>query len=222
MFQTISGGCVSVERMVVGPIENNVYIISDGASTLLVDPGFSPWGLRAAIGNRKVDAIVLTHRHWDHVGAASAMRDATGAPVIASKEDGMIINGEVPNPETDTDFKPCPIDRFVEDGEIVEVGDMKWKVIATPGHTKGGICLYLDAAQTDNPDAMNILITGDTLFERAIGRTDFEGGSIDDMRESLSKLAELPDNTMVLTGHNRLTTIADSRITVFAHYLKKR
>ena len=147
----ISGLCVDVEYMVMGVLANNVYIVSDGEGTMVVDPS-------------------------------------------------------------------CPVDRTVAHGDVVEVGNMKWKVIETPGHTPGSICLF-DIPQFGNhPKGLPVLISGDTLFAGTIGRTDFEGGSMADMRASLKKLAALPDDTAVLPGHNNLTTIGAERRRVFALY----
>ena len=201
----ISGLCVDVEYMVMGVLANNVYIVSDGEGTMVVDPSCSVDKILAALGDRKLDAIVLTHSHFDHTGAAAELREATGAPVIASED-------------LSTRGVPCPVDRTVAHGDVVEVGNMKWKVIATPGHTPGSICLF-DIPQFGNhPKGLPVLISGDTLFAGTVGRTDFAGGSMADMRASLKKLAALPDDTAVLPGHNNLTTIGAERRRVFALY----
>lgn len=211
MAYQVKGTCVSVEYLVLGMLDNNVYLISDGTSTMVVDPTCKPDVILEALGDRKVDVIVLTHRHFDHVGAARALREKTGAPVIASVVDALVITGEEELPRGDRHFEPCPVDRTVQDGDTVQVGSMAWQVIETPGHTPGGICLYLDPAGTADPDAAPVLVSGDTLFCGTIGRTDFTGGSMSDMRRSLKRLAQLPDNTIVLPGHNSFTTIGAER-----------
>ena len=99
----------------------------------------------------------------------------------------------------------CPVDQTVEDGDVIEIGNMKWQVMVTPGHTPGGICLFLEP--NEGQDGSPILISGDTLFAGTHGRVDFEGGSLEDMRESLKRLSTLPPETIVLPGHNNLTTI---------------
>ena len=196
---------LAVKVLVMGPIENNVYIIDDGATTFVVDPTCQPEDILKALEGRTVDSIVLTHFHWDHVGAAKALRDATGARVVASAVDAPVIRGERKLDPSHRPFEPCPIDLEVSDGDIVSIGAMRWKVLLTPGHTPGSMCLFLEDGGLDKAPT---LISGDTLFAGAHGRTDFVGGDPADMRVSLARLAQLPDNTVVLPGHNNPTTIA--------------
>lgn len=210
----VSGLCVDVKYLVMGPLANNVYIVSDGQGTFVVDPSCDADKIVAALNGTKLDAIVLTHLHSDHMGAAAALREATGAPVIASEVDAEGI--EHPTMSLVGETEPCTVDRRVKNGDVVEVGAMKWKVIETPGHTKGSICLFNIPQFGNHPGGLPVLISGDTLFCGSIGRTDFEGGSMTEMKASLKKLAMLPDDTAVLPGHNSLTTIGAERKRVFA------
>ncbi|WP_261428483.1 MBL fold metallo-hydrolase [Xiamenia xianingshaonis] len=214
----VKGTCVKVEYLVLGPIENNVYVISDRQATIVVDPSCEPDVITEALGGREVDAIVLTHCHWDHVGAAAELRKRTGAAVIASQADGEVIAGTRGGDTGSRDFDPCPVDVFVGDGDVAKIGNMAWKVIATPGHTPGGICLFLDPEFGSNSQGAPVLVAGDTLFAGSIGRTDFPGGSMQDMKHSLKRLAALPDETVVLPGHNQMTRIGDERRRVFARF----
>lgn len=215
----VEGGCLSIEFLVLGPIENNVYLISDGNATIVVDPSCEPEAIMAALGNRVPAAIVLTHRHWDHIGAAAALREQTGALVIASEADAPYITGEQVLPGVNTHgVAPCPVDHAVNDGDVLEIGNMAWKVMLTPGHTPGSMCLYIDPRFGSNKEGAPVLIAGDTLFFGSIGRTDFEGGSMSAMRQSLKHLAVLPDNTVVLPGHAAQTTIGAERKRVFARF----
>ncbi|HIS40308.1 MAG TPA: MBL fold metallo-hydrolase [Candidatus Aphodovivens avistercoris] len=214
----INDVCVTAGFMVMGPLQNNVYFITDGKATFVVDPSCDADAIMEALGGVKLDAIVLTHRHSDHTGAAARLQKKTGAAVIASAVDAPVIAGEQPDPDGLPGSDPCPVDQRVSDGDVVKLGDMAWRVMLTPGHTSGGICLFLDPQFGSNPAGKPLLISGDTLFCGSIGRTDFAGGSLSQMRASLKKLATLPDETLVLPGHNDLTTIAAERRRVFAYY----
>lgn len=218
MAYKVKGTCVDVSFVVLGPIQNNVYFVSDGSAAIVVDPTCQPEVILKALGGRKLDAIVLTHRHFDHVGAAAELRRKTGATVIASAIDAPTIEGKKPVGSMERPFEPCPVDQRVNHGDVVKIGDMPWKVIMTPGHTEGSMCLFLDPQLTAHPEAKPVLIAGDTLFCGSIGRTDFEGGSMSAMRKSLKRLAALDDSTVVLPGHGDLTTIASERRRVFAFY----
>lgn len=214
----LSNLCLDVEFIVQGPLQNNVYIISDGAANIVVDPSYNADEIVEALAGRKLDAIVITHRHADHVGAAVALREATGATVVASAVDAPTIAGEVERDSLDFAYEPCPVDHVVNHGDILQIGTMPWKVIFTPGHTEGSMCLYIAQQFGNHPQGAPVLISGDTLFCGSIGRTDFEGGSMRDMRASLKRLAALPDDTAVLPGHERQTTIGAERVRVFAFY----
>lgn len=216
-LREVPGGCVSIKYLVMGMLQNNVYLVSDGTTTIVVDPTVEAERIVEAAGG-KVDAIVLTHRHFDHVGAAASLRELTGAPVIASAADAPYICGEQADPEPMPRWTPCPVDVVVNHGDVVELGSMPWKVIGTPGHTPGSICLLLASQFGSNPEGDPVLIAGDTLFEASIGRTDFSGGSMEAMVHSLKRLATLPDNTIVLPGHGNTTTIGAERQRVFAYY----
>lgn len=218
MAYRVKGTCVDVEYEVLGPLANNVYFIGDGEALIVVDPSCRADLIVRALGGRTPDAIVLTHRHSDHVGAAKELRDATGAMVVASAADAPIITGAAPIPPGESKFAPCPVDHTVGHGDVLKIGSMPWKVILTPGHTEGSMCLFLDPQLTARPEASPVLIAGDTLFCGSIGRTDFPGGSMAAMRKSLKRLAALPDDTIVLPGHDRLTKIGSERRRVFAFY----
>lgn len=217
-MKSVEGACVDINFLVMGMIENNVYIISDDKATIVVDPTSDAEVICKALGDRKLDAIVLTHHHFDHIGAACELREITGALTISSAADAPYIEEENLAQLDFRKTKACTIDHKVSDGDILQIGGMAWKVLATPGHSKGSICLYIAPEFGKYPDRAPVLISGDTLFAGSIGRTDFEGGSMTEMRASLKKLAMLPDNTIVLPGHNEQTTIGNERRRVFATY----
>lgn len=210
---TDTNGCVPVTVLTIGMMDNNCFIVSDGtkegAPALVVDPAGDAQAILRALGWRKLECIVCTHDHNDHLVALPELVAATGAKVIAHKLDSKIIESGQPGYFGDWDaVGPVKVDRKVSDGDEIELGSLSFKVLHTPGHTKGGICLYLPA-RDGKP---GIVFSGDTLFCGATGRVDFEGGNAREMRESLrKKLALLPDATIVYPGHEGFTTIGRER-----------
>ena len=213
----VQGLCVDVKYLVLGVLQNNTYLISDGKGTMVVDPSCDADKILAALDGTVPDAIVVTHGHWDHFGAAAELREATGAPVIASAADAPWVV-EPQGTAMAAKATPCPVDRTVVGGDVLKVGAMEWKVIETPGHSKGSICLFTVPQFGNHPAGLPVLVSGDTLFAGTVGRTDFEGGSMAEMAASIKKLAALPDDTAVLPGHNALTTIGAERRWVFAMF----
>lgn len=211
-LKTVHGLCVDVDCVIMGPLQNNVYVISDDEGALVVDPTEDAESIMAALQGKKLDGIVLTHGHWDHTGAAAKLRELTGAPVIAGADDA----DEIEHPSdigTSRKAEPCPVDVRVKHGDIVKAGSMQWKVMETPGHSPGSICLFIVPQFGNHPGGLPVLVSGDTLFKGTFGRTDFAGGSMEAMARSMKKLAALPDDVAVLPGHNDLTTIGNERRT---------
>lgn len=213
----LEGLCVDVRCLVMGMIDNNVYIVSDGQGTFVVDPSARAQDIVAALDGKSLDAIVLTHFHWDHVGAAGELRELTGATVIASDVDAELIENPQPGFASRTP-PPCKVDRRLASGDEVQVGNMRWKAILTPGHTKGSMCFLCIPQFGNHADGLPVLISGDTLFEGTTGRTDFPSGSDEEMAASIKRLAKLPDDVVVLPGHNSPTTIGAERQRVFARF----
>jgi glyoxylase-like metal-dependent hydrolase (beta-lactamase superfamily II) len=202
---------IQVERVeveVAPRFIENCYLVSDAPDArqvVVVDPGAQPERIRAALGGRAVERIVLTHRHFDHTGALTALVQASGAEVVAHALDADAVCDPVTSGAVPHGLVPpsTPATATVEDGDCVPVGSAHLRVIHTPGHTAGSMCLYDEEAA--------VLISGDTLFFEASGRTDFPTGDARQMRESLRALARLPERTVVHPGHDADTTIAHER-----------
>ncbi len=208
-IQHFDSGCASVRTAVLSPFMTNVYVVEDGAGGAIVcDPAAEADVILDMAEGAPVSAIFVTHYHHDHIGALSELRERTGATVYASSVDAPNI--EDPKPQFGMDSKGCPVDVRVEDGDEIQVGGTTWRVLATPGHTRGSCCFFLDPARSAQ-EGDPVLLSGDTLFHGTIGRTDLEGGSMDDMRASLRKLGTLPDDTLVLPGHESPTKIGIER-----------
>lgn len=187
----------------------NTYIYYDEQTLngVVIDPGVGSEQVIAAIDSRNIDLqhILLTHGHFDHIAAVPDMKQKYNADVYAFKEEHVVLS----NPQFNASSligRPAAIiaDKFLNDGDEINVGNGTLQVIHTPGHTVGGACYY---------DAKNrILFAGDTLFFESIGRTDFYTGDSQRIIASIKqKLFSLPENVTVFCGHGERTTIGHEK-----------
>ncbi len=195
-----------VMEYTVGEIMTNCFFIvnEDTKETLIIDPGAEARRLSDRIMSEGLTpvAILLTHGHFDHTGAADALKDAFKIPIYAYEGEKQTLEDPILNLTGMWSAHPVKYsaDVYVKDEEILELAGFKIRVLFTPGHTPGGCCYYFENEK--------VLASGDTLFCGSIGRTDFPGGSMSKLvRGVKEKLFDLPGETEVLPGHNNRTTI---------------
>ena len=198
-----------VGGVVVGLFQENCYIIGSRQTgeAICFDPGDEPDEIRALAREMRVKIVKIacSHAHLDHIMAVRALKEETGAPFLLHRDDvelarsmpasalAMLGRRELPAPEPDF---------FLTDGDDLEIPGISLRILHTPGHTQGSICLY----------GGGMLFSGDTLFQGSIGRTDLPGGSYPQILESIiTRLLELPDETIVRPGHMDQTTIGSER-----------
>lgn len=198
-----------IERKVTPGMGANCYLVSceKTKKAAVIDPGSGSQMLIKWIKEHDVEIthIILTHGHYDHIGSVEDLRREFQAKVAIHQDDAEMLNNSVKNLASfmGWDFTIPPADILLQDNQVLEIGEKKLQVLHTPGHSPGSICLLLEDG----------LISGDTLFEGSVGRTDFPGG---DMRKLLNsihqKLMVLNDNTKVYPGHEAATTIGRERM----------
>ena len=196
-----------VEKIVVGPLASNCYIVADDAvpEGIIIDPGDEAGAILERVGELGIDIkyILLTHGHLDHIAAVTRVKEVTGASLVVHKEDADGLNDRslslfmgVTLPEV-----PKP-DRLLRGWESIEFGGLSFTVLHTPGHSPGGVCLLGEG----------VLFSGDTLFNCGIGRSDLPGGDPEKLLHSIhTRLLILPDETVVYPGHGPQTTIGEER-----------
>jgi hydroxyacylglutathione hydrolase len=199
---------MKIDRFILGAFQTNCYVLRPEEAALdcvVIDPGFDPEDLLGFIEQHPVNpvAVVITHGHADHIAGVAALRQAypkirvyvhrVDAGALTDSDANLsVLTGSVVETE--------PADVLLGDGDLIEEAGIRLKVLHTPGHTQGGICLYVESE--------GVVFSGDTLFADSVGRTDFPGGDMDRLIEGIRiKLFTLPDKTAVYPGHGMRTTI---------------
>ena len=195
-------------RLVVGPLQVNCFILADDKTreAVVIDPGDDAGDILKIIGEKglKVRYIVNTHAHFDHVGANTAIKEATGAELLLHEADAPVL-ATVSHQSRSFGMNPVSspaADRLLKHGDLIAAGEVSLKVLHTPGHTPGGISLL----------EQGMVFTGDALFAGSIGRTDFPGGDLMTLLRAIkTHLMTLPDDTKVFSGHGPASTIGEER-----------
>lgn len=199
-----------VHGILVGAYEVNCYVVfDDDRQAIIVDPGADADLVVRCIEQERltVKAYLLTHGHTDHVSALADVADAYPAPVGMHPLDAAwaFSSANALRPYYDAPRHPGSIARPLRDGQDWTDGGLHYRILATPGHTPGGVCLHFPEAQ--------VVFTGDTLFAGSVGRTDLPGGDDAQLNASLRLLAALPEATTVFAGHGPKTTIGQEKVT---------
>lgn len=209
-----------IKRLPLGDVEANCYVICDEETKVgaVVDAGGFNDSLLEEIkvaGIEELKYILCTHGHFDHIAGVKRLKALyKDAQVVIGKEDAILTEDSDKNVAdyfgaTFESFKP---DVLVKENDCLEIGSKKFRVLETPGHSKGGVCYICDEEK--------FLFSGDTLFKLTVGRTDLWGGNLNELLDSVEKLMLLSDDYEVFTGHNISTTIGSERVR--NRYLRKK
>lgn len=199
---------MQVRTLAVGPLGTNCFVVWDEATLegVVIDPGGEAARILRTIEELglAIRFVINTHGHGDHILANSELREATGAPLCIGEHDAPLLTDSQANLTAwaGLPYRAQPADRTLREGDEVSFGGVTLRVLDTPGHTPGGISLI----------GPGCVFAGDCLFESSIGRTDFPGGSHQQLLDSIrTKLFPLPDDTIVYTGHGPATTIGHEK-----------
>ena len=198
---------MKIVQIAVGVMQANCFLVyqNDSKEGFLVDPGAQPDRITAHIEHYKIEKIthiLLTHGHFDHIGALAEIKDRTGALVCIHKNDADMLTSNETNlaSSAGVSVKPCEADILLEGGDVIKAAGFDVEVLHTPGHSGGSVCYLTE----------NVMFSGDTLFYRFCGRTDFPGSDAAEYHNTLNVvLKSIGKDYHVYTGHGKKTTLFD-------------
>lgn len=203
---------MKINLMHLGMLQTNCYLIETSEKNVIViDAGATSDFITSFLEKNKLKAkmILLTHGHYDHVGAITQLKAETGATIAIHEADNeLLLNPDLVHHGITAQLKgytPAPADRLLKDGDEILLDDVKLKVMHTPGHSKGS-CIF--TCESDN-----IIFTGDTIFQDSVGRSDLYGGSEKVLMDSIKKIASIEGEYVLLPGHGDSTQLSKEKIT---------
>jgi hydroxyacylglutathione hydrolase len=200
---------LSIVQLPLGPIQTNCYLVADGASgdAVVIDPGWDAPVIVQTLAARgwTCGHVLLTHAHFDHIGGAADLVEATGAPLAIHPGELPLLKARGGAGAFGLDLRPLPPpDVLLEPGQLFTAGTLRFEVLFVPGHTPGHVAFYHAPGRA--------VFSGDVLFQQGIGRTDLAGGNYPQLMRSLREvMLQLPDETVVYSGHGPATTIGAER-----------
>ncbi|QQK07800.1 MBL fold metallo-hydrolase [Miniphocaeibacter halophilus] len=196
---------MEIIKYVTRSLVENVYIVVENENCFIIDPGYDFNGIKNILEERnlKPKFIILTHGHADHIGSVEELKKLYNIPIYAHIEEKDLLN----SPELNLSSQmygdiSLEADHYVKEGDIINFENNELKIIHTPGHTQGGMCILMDGH----------IFTGDTIFAGSVGRTDLPTSNFEELKKSLNKLMLLDDDLIIHPGHNSDSTIGRERI----------
>ncbi|RAV16749.1 MBL fold metallo-hydrolase [Paenibacillus contaminans] len=200
---------ITIQSFVLGPVQTNAYLLTNEETkkAIIIDPGMNPASLIRKLDGLEIEAILLTHAHFDHIGGVDEIRKLKGCPVYLHDLEADWLtdpkrNGSLRWPELGVTISSDPAEYALDDRMTLNLIGTTFKVMHTPGHSPGSVSFLMD----------NHLFGGDVLFRQSVGRTDLPGGNADVLYDSIhEKLFTLDDGVIVYPGHGPRTTIGYER-----------
>ncbi len=203
---------MEIKRLILSPLGTNCYLVKTGDNSgVVIDPADSGEVIlaRAQEMDMKIEKILLTHGHFDHTGAVNFLKDKTGAQMYIHGDDVCMLN--------DGDkalayfcptmpFEQKTADVVLKDGDEIAQDGVIFKVMHTPGHSAGSVCYMMN-----NPEGMDVMFSGDTIFRNSIGRSDGYSGDYIVQKKTLDKLKALEEDYLILSGHGESTTLKEEK-----------